>query len=53
MITRTKCCQAKYKGEWRGLKLYLVCSYCKKTYKELGYLVLYEDDIVAEKKIKS
>ena len=48
MIEKTKCCKVPYKMEWVGLKLYAVCSYCGKQYKELGILVLYDEDIVCD-----
>lgn len=48
MIRKTPCCLVPYSAEWRGLKLYAVCSFCKKRYKELGVLIIYDEDIVCE-----
>ena len=52
MIEKSECCQKPYIGQWVGLKLIAICSHCRKKKKDLGYLIIYEDNLI-EKEIKT
>lgn len=50
MIKLSKCCKQPYRLEWLGLRVFAICSYCKKRVKEIGYFVLYDEDIIYDGK---